>query len=384
MRFPEWKEDWLSATLDSICSFSKGSVLSKAHLSDDGLPCILYGQLYTTYLSEEIGSVLSRTKVSDPSIERSNDGDVIIPCSGETPEDIATARCIRIKGILYGGDLNVLKPRQHDGVFLAFQLNGRRRMDIAKIAVGKTIVHLHASDLKHLRIWFPKSRLEEEKIARFLSLINRRIELQNKIIEGLESLEKGIIHRLIWGQECGKATLGELLSERTEKTSEQNQFVILSSTATGLFTQEEYFNHQVASENNVGYKIVRKGDVILSPQNLWLGNINYNDRFECGMVSPSYKVFSIKGCHAPFLSLFLKTKRMKYLYGLCSEQGASVVRRNLNVEEFLQIAIPMPPMEVQKAFAEKILTIMQKHRSESKYRDLLLLQKKYLLENMFI
>jgi len=102
------------------------------------------------------------------------------------------------------------------------------------------------------------------------------------------------------------------------------------------------------------------------------------------MVSPSYKVFSIKGCHAPFLSLFLKTKRMKYLYGLCSEQGASVVRRNLNVEEFLQIAIPMPPMEVQKAFAEKILTIMQKHRSESKYRDLLLLQKKYLLENMFI
>jgi len=384
LRFPEWKEDWLSATLDSICSFSKGSVLSKAHLSDDGLPCILYGQLYTTYLSEEIGSVLSRTKVSDPSIERSNDGDVIIPCSGETPEDIATARCIRIKGILYGGDLNVLKPRQHDGVFLAFQLNGRRRMDIAKIAVGKTIVHLHASDLKHLRIWFPKSRLEEEKIARFLSLINRRIELQNKIIEGLESLEKGIIHRLIWGQECGKATLGELLSERTEKTSEQNQFVILSSTATGLFTQEEYFNHQVASENNVGYKIVRKGDVILSPQNLWLGNINYNDRFECGMVSPSYKVFSIKGCHAPFLSLFLKTKRMKYLYGLCSEQGASVVRRNLNVEEFLQIAIPMPPMEVQKAFAEKILTIMQKHRSESKYRDLLLLQKKYLLENMFI
>lgn len=230
----------------------------------------------------------------------------------------------------------------------------------------------------------PDNLKERSKISNFLTIIDRRIEVQNKIIEGLESLEKGIIHRLIWGQECGKATLGELLSERTEKTSEQNQFVILSSTATGLFTQEEYFNHQVASENNVGYKIVRKGDVILSPQNLWLGNINYNDRFECGMVSPSYKVFSIKGCHAPFLSLFLKTKRMKYLYGLCSEQGASVVRRNLNVEEFLQIAIPMPPMEVQKAFAEKILTIMQKHRSESKYRDLLLLQKKYLLENMFI
>ena len=304
---------------------------------------------------------------------------ILVTCIGSTIGKMGLAAF----DLFTNQQINSIEVNQNidpDYLFFAIQARFPKYM---KIAESQAVPIISKSSFESLRVNIANFS-EQVVVGKFLSLIEQRIELQNKIIEGLESLEKGFIHRLVWGQEYGKAVLGELLSERAEKTSEQNQFVILSSTATGLFTQEEYFNHQVASENNVGYKIVRKGDIILSPQNLWLGNINYNDRFEYGMVSPSYKIFSIKGCHAPFLSLFLKTKRMKYLYGLCSEQGASVVRRNLNVEEFLQIAIPMPPMEIQRAVANRILTIKQKRRNESKYRDLLLLQKKYLLENMFI
>jgi len=308
LRFPEWKEDWLSATLDSICSFSKGSVLSKAHLSDDGLPCILYGQLYTTYLSEEIGSVLSRTKVSDPSIERSNDGDVIIPCSGETPEDIATARCIRIKGILYGGDLNVLKPRQHDGVFLAFQLNGRRRMDIAKIAVGKTIVHLHASDLKHLRIWFPKSRLEEEKIARFLSLINRRIELQNKIIETYSSLINPLFDRLHEGLLMEPTRLMDVaIIKKGEQINgdmmdDSNEFPMLNggTTPSGFFAKSNRTKETIAiSEggNSCGY-------VSFMSTPFWAGGHCYTVHpASCGNVLNKYLFYSLKRWEREIMSL---------------------------------------------------------------------------------
>ena len=375
LRFQPFANSWNKTTYGEISScFSGGTPQSRnPDYYGGSIPFIRSGEIHgsTTDL------FLSENGLKNSAAKLVNIGDVLLALYGATSGQIARSQingainqailCIRPS---IDPDFLIYSWQAHAELFLKTYLQGGQG-------------NLSAEIYKSLPVYVP-SKAEQVKVSSLCRAIDQRISVQNKIIKGLESLEKDIIHRLIWGQEYGKAMLGELLSERTEKTSEQNQFVILSSTATGLFAQEEYFNHQVASENNVGYKIVRKGDVILSPQNLWLGNINYNDRFECGMVSPSYKVFSIKDCYAPFLSLFLKTKRMKYLYGLCSEQGASVVRRNLNVEEFLQIAIPMPPMEIQRAVAKRILTIKQKRRNESKYRDLLLLQKKYLLENMFI
>ena len=192
MRFSEWDDRWRELPLQEICSFEKGSVLSKSDLSETGHPCILYGQLYTTYLSETIDEIVSKTNRLDDSIERSQVGDLIIPCSGETPEDIATARCVMVPNVLYGGDLNVLRSKHHDCTFLSYQLNGKRRMDIAKLAVGKTIVHLHGNNLKSLRVWVPSSLEEERKIAALLNLLNKRISVQNKIIEDLERLRKFI------------------------------------------------------------------------------------------------------------------------------------------------------------------------------------------------
>ena len=57
--------------------------------------------------------------------------------------------------------------------------------------------------------------------------------------------------------------------------------------------QKEYFNRSIASDDNSGYKILKKNQIVFSPQNLWMGNINYNNKYEIGIVSPSYKVFDI-------------------------------------------------------------------------------------------
>ena len=126
--------------------------------------------------------------------------------------------------------------------------------------------------------------------------------------------------------------------KRSERSRTNNQHEVLSSTVKGIFSQREYFSKDIASENNVGYKIIRLHDVVLSPQNLWMGNINYNDRFDIGIVSPSYKVFSIAdGYDNQFVAAMLKTYRALYSYMMVSEQGASIVRRNLNMEAFLQL-----------------------------------------------
>lgn len=143
--------------------------------------------------------------------------------------------------------------------------------------------------------------------------------------------------------------LGEILIERSERTKENNQHEVLSSTVKGIFPQREYFSKDIASENNVGYKIIRLHDVVLSPQNLWMGNINYNGKFDVGIVSPSYKIFSIaEGFDKEYIAATLKTHRALYNYMLVSEQGASVVRRNLNMEEFEQLVFKIPSFDQQQ------------------------------------
>ena len=127
------------------------------------------------------------------------------------------------------------------------------------------------------------------------------------------------------------------------KTKVNNQHEILSSTANGLFSQKEYFNHQVASENNIGYKIIKRGQLLFSPQNLWLGNINLNTEFEVGIVSPSYKIYNINSSvNAIWLISILKSPKLLYTYKLVSEQGASVVRRNLDLNQFMNITLDVP------------------------------------------
>ena len=179
--------------------------------------------------------------------------------------------------------------------------------------------------------------------------------------------------------------LEEILIERSEKTKFNNQHEVLSSTIKGIFSQREYFSKDIASENNIGYKIIRLHDIVLSPQNLWMGNINYNDKFEIGIVSPSYKIYSIaKGYDKRYVAAMLKTHRALYNYLLVSEQGASIVRRNLNLEAFYELIFKIPPIEKQKAIGDVIATLQSRLEIAINIKVAYESQKHYLLDQMFI
>ena len=160
---------------------------------------------------------------------------------------------------------------------------------------------------------------------------------------------------------------------------------MLSSTVNGIFIQREYFSREIASLNNVGYKVLRLNEIVLSPQNLWMGNINYNKSFKIGIVSPSYKIFSIADCYdKDFIAALLKTNRALYNYALASEQGASIVRRNLNIEAFKQIVFKLPSYKKQCQIG-KIISLLEKTlENNKKIRNNYKLQKTYLLRHMFI
>ena len=226
---------------------------------------------------------------------------------------------------------------------------------------------------------------EQKKIGKFLSLLDERIATQNKIIDKLQSLIKGISNKLLNSKEGMLVRLGAILKERSEKTKKNNQYAVLSSTVNGLFSQRDYFSKDIASENNVGYKIIRLHDVVLSPQNLWMGNINYNDKFDIGIVSPSYKVFLISDDYDKrYVAAMLKTHRALYDYQLISEQGASVVRRNLNLESFGQLVFRIPPLDKQREIGKTISLLKSRLETECMLKATYQSQKQYLLRQMFI
>ena len=226
---------------------------------------------------------------------------------------------------------------------------------------------------------------EQKKIAKLLSLLDERIATQNKIIEKYESLIKGLNNILLYGTGGKSVCLGDILLERSERSRTNNQHEVLSSTVKGIFSQREYFSKDIASENNVGYKIIRLHDVVLSPQNLWMGNINYNDRFEIGIVSPSYKVFSIAdGYDNQFVAAMLKTHRALYSYMMVSEQGASIVRRNLNMEAFSQLVFKIPSLDKQREIGCAISLLKSQLKTANKLIRAYTSQKQYLLRQMFI
>ena len=179
--------------------------------------------------------------------------------------------------------------------------------------------------------------------------------------------------------------LGDLLIERSERTKVNNQHEVLSSTVKGIFSQREYFSKDIASENNVGYKVIRRHDVVLSPQNLWMGNINYNDKYDIGIVSPSYKIFSIaEGYDKRFVAALLKTHRALYNYMQVSEQGASIVRRNLNMEAFEQLTLKMPPLKTQREIGNAISALKSRLEISMEMKMVYESQKQWLLMEMFI
>ena len=226
---------------------------------------------------------------------------------------------------------------------------------------------------------------EQTKVAEFFTIINARIDTQSKIIEDLQTLKISICDKVFDDTTYPEYKLKDVLSERIEKSNVNNQYEILSSTIKGLFTQKEYFDKDIASSNNIGYKIVHLYDIIISPQNLWMGNITFNQRFTNGLVSPSYKIYTINNnFDMYYIANMLKTKKAMYKYICSSQQGASVVRRNLNMDDFLSLSFNIPDINKQRKIGLLLNTINKRIDLEQTYLTKLNQQKKFLLKNMFI
>lgn len=200
-RFPEFEgEEWKEVRLGDLGYFKKGKGLPKTEVGPMGqFPCILYGELYTTY-GEVIEATVSHTDLDDGVIGEA--GDVLIPASTTTTGiDLAIASCVVKSGIRLGGDINIFRRAGNsiNGAFLAYYLTHIRRHDMARFAQGITIVHLKGSDLLNIKIDVPPME-EQEKIVRvLLETEDQIIGLQSQITK-LRTEKKALMQQLLTGK----------------------------------------------------------------------------------------------------------------------------------------------------------------------------------------
>lgn len=387
LRFPEFSGEWEEHTLSEYLEFKNG-LNPDAKRIGSGLPFISVMDI----LSEGVinyDNIRGKVNATEKEIEcfGVKDGDLLFQRSSETLEDVGRANVyMDNRTAIYGGF--VIRGRKignYDPLFFKYLLaTPLARKRTCRMGAGAQHFNIGQEGLSKISLYFPSIE-EQRKIAEFLSLIDERIATQNKIIEKLQSLIKGLNNTLQYDTGGKSVCLGDILLERSERSQTNNQHEVLSSTVKGIFSQREYFSKDIASENNVGYKIIRLHDVVLSPQNLWMGNINYNDRFEIGIVSPSYKVFSIAdGYDNQFVAAMLKTHRALYSYMMVSEQGASIVRRNLNMEAFSQLVFKIPSLDKQREIGYAISLLKSQLKTANKIIKAYTSQKQYLLRQMFI
>lgn len=381
LRFPEFTEEWEETTLGKISEITKGSGISKDQLSEQGSPCILYGELYTKYKSEIIDEVYSRTELDSSSLVKSKANDVIIPCSGETAIDISTARCVPFNNILLGGDLNIIRLKHDDGGFFAYQLNGARKKDIARVAQGVSVVHLYGENLKHIRVYHPAIE-EQKKITRLLSLIDERIATQNKIIEDLKKLKCAIIEKLyteIQGEEYSYGQLLEIVNERNKQMGYSN--ILSASQEKGMVNREDLNLDIQFEHNNIStYKIVREGDYVIHLRS-FQGGFAFSDKL--GVCSPAYTILRPNRLlEFGYLSYYFMSQR--FIKSLIIVTYGIRDGRSINVEEWLNMKTVIPSKEHQLHILKVLRSIEGKIKNEETYATCLSNQKQYLLQQMFI
>lgn len=387
LRFPEFTGEWKEERLDEIAELSKGVGISKEQLSEDGEPCILYGELYTKYKSEIIHKVISKTNIESSNLKHSKRNDVIIPCSGETAIDIAVARCVPFDNILLGGDLNIIRLHKDDGAFMAYQLNGKRKIDIAKLAQGVSVVHLYGDNIKAIKTYNPCLQ-EQQKIVKLLSMLDERMELQNKIIEKLETLIKGIVDSIFTANEFPKVPFKEIYVRAGEGGTPATSNPEYYDNGTIPFIKIDDLQNKYIKTNKdcITELGLQKSSAWIVPAN----SIIYSNGATIGAISINlFPVCTKQGIlgvvpkadiNVEFLYYFMTSTAFTKAVERIVTEGTM---RTAYLKDINHIPCPVPCSVKQDEIAKLLSTLSEKLENEVIFQMKLQKQKEFLLSQMF-
>mgnify|MGYP002715721506 FL=1 len=399
LRFPEFKDEWKLQKLGNLAQFSKGKSLSKKDLNINGKPCILYGELYTKY-GAILNKVYSKTSTQNDSLVFSKRNQILIPSSGETDIDIATATAIDTDvKIAIGGDLNIITPINSDGRFISLYINGKGKYNLAKYAQGKSVVHLYNSDIKKLNFYLPTNMAEQKKIGDFFSKLDRQIELEEEKLELLEQQKRGYMQKIFSRELRFKDDNGNDYPDWEMK--KLGNIANIVGGGTPSTKKSEYWDGNINwfSPVEIGDKefvstsqrrITEKGLEKSSAKMLPIGTVLFTSRAGIGKTAILSKEATT---NQGFQSIMPKENDLDsyFLYSMTSilkrdaeKVGAGSTFSEVSRKQMEQIKLLIPILKEQKQIGRLFQIINRKINKQLHKIELLKQRKKGLLQKMFI
>lgn len=395
IRFKGFSGEWKRSILGDLALFSKGSGYSKSDICKEGTPVILYGRMYTKYQSvfDEIDTFVNP---KDNSVV-SKGGEVIIPGSGESSEDISLAAMVKNEGVILGGDLNILKFNQkvNDPAFMSMAITySPTRAELSSYSQGKTVVHLRNSEIAKGTIRYPDIS-EQNTIVNYVLSLDAQISASTSRLASLKQMKAASLQAMFpqegetvpkvrfkgFDGEWKAVKLGEIFSERNE--SNINGEMLSITQHNGIIKASENGRFDNSNSDKSGYKVVMVGDIAYNSMRMWQGASGYSP-YE-GIVSPAYTVIiPQEGIHSPFFAYLFKNESIIKTFRLHS-QGLTSDTWNLKFPAFSKIEVLFPMnIDEQKQIASFFTSLDRQIALHTQRLEKLKQIKAACLDKMFV
>ena len=406
IRFNEFKGEWNSSAIGDIATFSKGRGYSNSDLKGRGNPIILYGRMYTDY-SFVIDSVETYATLQKGSV-LSDGNEVVIPASGETPEDIAVASAVTMKNVILGGDLNILKFDKNKilSTFAAMQIScGRTRKELSNFAQGKTVVHLHNSNISKGHFCYPPIA-EQHSIASFFTTLDAQISASTSRLASLKQIKAASLQAMFpqegetvpklrfkgFEGEWEKVKLGDIAELYRGLTYSPNN---ISTTGVRVLRSSNIADGQfVISKNDVFVEdtciniiLAQKGDILItaangSPRLVGKHAIITND--ENGPLVAGGFMLLARSKESTFINASMGSSwYFKFLKSGVSGGNGSI--GNLNKSDLEQVSMPYPKEKRERdAIASFFTNLDRQITLQSQRLEKLKQIKAACLDKMFV
>lgn len=403
LRFQMFNGAWQSKKLGALIEYKKGYVFKSNEYKSEGVRIIKISDISETSIKNTCITCISEKTAHNYKEWKLKTNDIIISTVGSRPP-------------LYSSMVGkiILIPREYENtllnqnlvrirtnnllnqLYLYTYLKRKEFIDyIEEICRGNANQgSITLEDLLEYKVRYPKLE-EQEKISALFSLIDKKIELQKEKIEALKEYKKGIVQKIFlqkirFKNEIGdnypaweEKVLGEYIIEYNEKTTENNQYPVLTSSRKGMVLQTDYFKYSNATtEDNIGYNIIPYGYITFRSRSED-GNFifNQNKIIKQGIVSPSYPVFTFND---EIDSLYAITYMNNFLSKQIKREIVGTFQLVLSFNKFKKLTIKVPCIAEQKKVSYTLLSIEQKFEKEQEKLTLLNQWKQGLFQQIFI
>jgi len=394
LRFPEFTEEWESVLLEDVAEFQK------KRISSDLLNNSNY--ISTENILQNFGGVQNSISIpANTNVIEYQRGDVLL--SNIRPYLKKVWLSDRHGGC--SADVFVLRGNQCERRFLYYVIASDRFINfVMSDAKGVKMPRGDKSQMEKFTFFIP-TNVEQKKIAMFLSMLDERIRLQNKIIEDLKKLKSAIAETLFctpkesmpakrvspYNKEWKLIKLSDICQRvQTKNTGNQCRQVLTIAAQHGLVNQEDFFNKTVASENLEGYYLLQKGDFAYNKSYsggyTW-GAIKRLEWYDKGVLSPLYICFrpDSSKVNADFLAHYFESKKWhKGIADIAGEGARNHGLLNISVIDFFNTIHRIPDLDEQKDIARILNSLSSKLSCEQRVIQNLTMQRSYLLHKMFI